>query len=160
LNMVAAAVGVDDSVNSSPRRKRLADKVEDAAGLIVRDLGYRDFPSVNDQSSGIVHLTAAGWIKSSTVENDRMPAFKFEGVGNAPIELVEKGIVVIEAFSHHQYCRHSHPGDETPDSAAAGHSHRIRCLPQRLKPFPFARFTAGLKACATLSRSAAFCASI
>jgi len=54
------------------------------------------------EPSNVEHLAAAGGIKRCAIENHSVTSVALQGFDHASIELVEKGIVVVEAVSHIQ----------------------------------------------------------
>jgi hypothetical protein len=100
LHVVTATSGIDTAMHLRTNSQWLRRKVEDASSFIVGNFSNRYLLAARGDYAKIMHLAAACWIKSSTVEHDGSPAIAIECFDHASIEVVKKRIVIVEAVSH------------------------------------------------------------
>src|SRR5262249_37278334 len=70
LHVVATPGRIDRALNCSAYGEGLRDEVEDAPIVFVGDFCHRNLPAGDQERAGIVHLSAAGRIKSSAIQNE------------------------------------------------------------------------------------------
>jgi hypothetical protein len=100
LDVIKTTSGIHCAMYRSSGSKRLAGKMQDAPVFVVGDLNNRDLPSIGNKRAKIVHLAAAGGIERSSIKHNRVLPIARKRFDHAGIEVVEKRVVVIEAFSH------------------------------------------------------------
>src|SRR6185437_2210699 len=100
LDVVKPAGRVDCSMHRDSCSKRLCGKMQDTSIFLVRDVRNSNLLSFRNQQTKIVHLSAAGGIKSCAVEHDGMLPLTLDRLQHTSIKVVEKRIVVIEPFGH------------------------------------------------------------
>ena len=83
--------------------KRRGSIVQDAPIFLVRNFGNGNLLAIGHQHAEIVHLAAAGGIESCAIEHDGVAAIAVERFDHASVEVVKKGVVIVEAVSSHSF---------------------------------------------------------
>jgi hypothetical protein len=102
LHVIAPAGGIDLTVDAGSGLKVSQGSIEvmdDAAVFGVGDFGDTKFVVAGEEGAGIVDLASAGGIEGGPVENDGGTRGFEDGV-DFGVEVVEEGIVVVEAVGH------------------------------------------------------------
>ena len=75
--------------------------MKDLAVFFFPYLCYWQFPFVGqDKFAGIENLPAAGGIKRCAVKHDGGPSVSLGGLQHTRVEVIKKGIVIVEALGH------------------------------------------------------------
>ena len=106
LHVIAAARGVNLAVDAGSGLQgslvEIAlgfDVVDDAAIFGVGDFGDAELAGGRREPSRIVNLASAGGIEGGAVENERQ-AGRVSDLAHFGVEVVEEGVVVVEAIGH------------------------------------------------------------
>ena len=82
--------------------------MQNASIFFVGNFRDGDLLAIGCQHAKVVHLSAAGGIKSRAVKHDGGLAIAVKSFDHASVEVVEKRIVVVEAVSHWEAIRGQH----------------------------------------------------
>jgi hypothetical protein len=102
LHVIASPDNIDltsDMTSKSQASGRSFKVMDNPAVFAVGDLSDAVFRCTRTDPTGVVDLAAACRIKGSSVESDRRPR-GFGDVADLTFKIVEKRIVVVEAFGH------------------------------------------------------------
>ena len=111
LHVVAAAVGVNDAVNTCSRFKpaRGFDEVHDGAVFTFGHFNDAELAmlvnSLGKQPSSVKDLPTAGGIESGPVERDCRTRVCLIDIHHFSVEFVKKRIGVVEALGHGYFLR-------------------------------------------------------
>src|SRR5579864_1103015 len=105
LHMVAPSRRINHSTDSLPLLNRADSEMENPSIFFVDDLRNCHFPSVvQNKFSGIMYLPTAGGIKRRTIQHHGTSSLPLQTLKHTCVEAVEKGVVIIKAFSHFMIC--------------------------------------------------------